>query len=143
MFSSPEYSELLCDTGMYNIYNMHVMHECISMSRFVNKLSLVHRNELIEIFKCHCIKVALPEINQFCDGLQALGVLDYIKQYPDIMRFVDDGKHLTASKLKLFSYYIFSQYFICKTTFETSSRLSIVVLSASVELVKKPRTSFS
>lgn len=71
----------------------------IGFKKPVMNVTLVDRNEIIDILKCHCIKVALPEINQFCDGLKALGVLDYIKQYPDIMRdfFVDNAIRLTSS----------------------------------------------
>ena len=57
-------------------------------------------SEIIDILKCHCIKLSIPEINQFCEGLETLNVLTYVKEYPDIMRelFVDDGIRLTTGK---------------------------------------------
>ena len=44
----------------------------------------------------HCMLKVKGEMDKFCDGLSAVGVLQFIKQYPSIMRpfFVDteEGK---------------------------------------------------
>ena len=60
-------------------------------------------SEIIDIIKSHCIKVSIPEINQFAEGLASLGVLDVIKEYPDIMKdfFVDNQRRLTAGKREI------------------------------------------
>ena len=80
----------------------------------VKVLTLGDISEVIDILKCHCIKVSIPEINQYSDGLKALGVLEYIKKYPDIMRdlFVDDGKRLTAGKFNVLPLYVFAKWYI-------------------------------
>ena len=52
----------------------------------------------MELLKCHSFKITIPEITQFAEGLESLGVLDYMKKYPDIMRelFVHYTSSLTA-----------------------------------------------
>jgi hypothetical protein len=55
------------------------------------------------MLKTHCLKSTIPEMDQFCEGLRALDVLDYIRMYPDVMRqlFVEDEEYqLTARKLE-------------------------------------------
>ena len=63
----------------------------------VSQLTLCDRQEIIETLKCHSIKVTIPEMNQFAEGLQSLGVLTYMKKYPHLRQlFVKEGSHLTA-----------------------------------------------
>jgi hypothetical protein len=86
-----DYLDLLCETGYKKNYKKLKMHDI---------------NEIIEILKCHCFKLAIPEINQFCEGLEVrLNVFTYIKRFPDIMidLFVDDGKRLTSCKILYFT----------------------------------------
>lgn len=69
----------------------------------IKSLTLGDVSEIIDIIKSHCIKVSIPEINQFAEGLASLGVLDAIKKYPDIMKdfFVDNHRRLTAGKSEI------------------------------------------
>lgn len=69
----------------------------------IKSLTLGDVSKIIDIIKSHCIKVSIPEINQFAEGLASLGVLDAIKKYPDIMKdfFVDNHKRLTAGKCEI------------------------------------------
>lgn len=59
------------------------------------------KSHIIDILKCHCVKTTIPEMNQFAEGLESLGVLSYIKKYPDLMRplFVaEQQQQLSACK---------------------------------------------
>ena len=53
------------------------MHESVitGYKKPVSQLTLCDRHEIIETLKCHSIKVTIPEMNQFAEGLQSLGVL--------------------------------------------------------------------
>ena len=64
----------------------------------VSQLTLCDRNEIVELLKCHLFKITIPEISQFSEGLESLGVLKYVKQYSDIMRelFVNETSSLPA-----------------------------------------------
>uniref|UniRef100_A0A1X7UU46 HECT domain-containing protein n=1 Tax=Amphimedon queenslandica TaxID=400682 RepID=A0A1X7UU46_AMPQE len=83
VFSETEHLDILCETGY---------------RKPINCLTIGDVSEIVEIIKSHCIKVSIPEINQFAEGLASLGVLDLIKEYPDIMKdfFVDNQRRLTA-----------------------------------------------
>lgn len=61
-------------------------------------IKLGDRSEIIDILKCHSFKITIPEITQFMEGLESLGVLNYMKRFPDIMRelFVYHPPTLTA-----------------------------------------------
>ena len=63
----------------------------------VSQLTLCDRNE-IENTQMPLIQITIPEISPFSEGLESLGVLKYVKQYPDIMRelFVNETSSLTA-----------------------------------------------
>jgi hypothetical protein len=79
--------DCLCDTGYRKPLNRIVFEDC---------------REIIEMLKTHCLKSTIPEMDQFCEGLRALDVLDYIRMYPDVMRqlFVEDEEYqLTAQSL--------------------------------------------
>ena len=45
------------------------------------------------MLKCHCIKVTIPEMDQFAEGLESLGVLSSMKKYPDLMRPLFVAEH--------------------------------------------------
>ena len=47
------------------------------------------------------VKITIPEMDQFAEGLESLGAFSYIKKYPDLMRplFVAEQQpSLTACK---------------------------------------------
>ena len=69
--------------------------------RPISLITLSDRREIVELLKCHSFKITIPEITQFAEGLESLGVLDYMKKYPDIMRelFVHHTPSLTAGTL--------------------------------------------
>ena len=69
--------------------------------RPISLITLSDRREIVELLKCHSFKITIPEITQFAEGLESLGVLDYMKKYPDIMRelFVYHTPSLTAGTL--------------------------------------------
>ncbi len=56
--------------------------------------------DVIEIIDILSVKLSIAEIEQFSSSLNELGVLEYIKNYPDLMRdlFVDNGKRLTSGE---------------------------------------------
>lgn len=85
----------------------------IGFKKVPDKLLLGDVSEIVDLLKCHCIKIGIPEINQFSEGLETLNVLKYIKKYPDIMRdcFVDNGVRLTSGTLNINSNCFFFQYF--------------------------------
>ena len=72
---------IVCDTGF---------------CKPLQSLTLDDRSNLCDVLRNYytLIKV-LPEINQFCDGLDAIGVLSIIKKYPEIMKhfFVYDTEN--------------------------------------------------
>ena len=68
-------------------------------SKPVSSISIRDKTEIRDALKTHyMIKAVIPEINEFRDGLQVLGVFDYVQKYPDIMRvcFADEQPPLTA-----------------------------------------------
>lgn len=68
-------------------------------SKPVNTIKVSDKALICSTLKCHfMLKGVLAEMNEFSEGLKSLGVLDLIKQYPDLMRvfFVDEERPLTA-----------------------------------------------
>lgn len=71
-------------------------------NRPISSLRVGDKQAISDALKCHfMLKGVLAEINEFAEGLKALGVLDYIRKFPDLMRemFVDENPPLTARKL--------------------------------------------
>uniref|UniRef100_A0A1X7VBI9 HECT domain-containing protein n=1 Tax=Amphimedon queenslandica TaxID=400682 RepID=A0A1X7VBI9_AMPQE len=82
VFNETEHLDILCKTGY---------------RKPINCLTIGDGSEIVEIIKSHCIKVSIPEINQFAEGLVSLGVLNLIKEYPNIMDFfAENQRRLTA-----------------------------------------------
>ena len=75
----------------------------LGYNKNLKQLGMRDVTEIVDILKCHSIKMAIPEINQFSEGLETLGILSYIKKYPDVMMdvFVDNGQRLTCGKCKI------------------------------------------
>ena len=67
VFASAEHQEALFATG----YSKPIM--CISIG---------NKHEISDALKCHfMLKAVIPEINEFAEGLDVLGILDY-RLYP-------------------------------------------------------------
>ena len=74
-------------------------------SKPLSQLSLLDRDELCKTVKdYHTLVKILPEMDQFCAGLQTLGVLDMLCKYPEIMQhlFIQAGPRKKLDKGKGF-----------------------------------------
>lgn len=90
IFLEDDYCTLVAETGY---------------SKSLSQLSLLDRDELCKTVKdYHTLVKILPEMDQFCAGLQTLGVLDMLCKYPEIMQhlFIQAGSRKKLDKGKGF-----------------------------------------
>lgn len=85
LFQREEEATLLYETGF---------------KRAVSSLSLGDKADLISVFKLHLLVRVKGETDQFLDGLRTCGVLDAIRDHPQLMShyFLHHPVKLTAGK---------------------------------------------
>ena len=83
----------------------------------MSALSLQDRDDIVSVVTTyHTIVKVKAEVDQFLDGLQSLGVHDYIKSHPDLMKplFVADNiTQLTSGKS------LYCTYVLCNLSYYT------------------------
>ncbi len=62
------------------------MFNIVGYRKSKDRIGLADKAEIIDILKCHLLKITIPEMNQFANGLQSLGVLNWMKKHPDLMK---------------------------------------------------------
>ncbi len=77
------------------------MFNIVGYRKSKDRIGLADKAEIIDILKCHLLKITIPEMNQFADGLQSLRVLNWMKKHPDHMKslFVREEKVLSSCRL--------------------------------------------
>ena len=90
--------EFRLDFHLTSLFNSSI---CIGYRKPLTSITLSDKSEIVDILKCHCQKTTIPDMDQFAEGLESLGILSYIRKYPDLMRplFVAEQQEpLTACK---------------------------------------------
>ncbi len=66
-------------TCIYNISN----HVHLGYKKPLGQICIT---EIVEIVKFHSMKIIIPELTQFIEGLQTLKIADFVRTYPNIMK---------------------------------------------------------